>query len=253
VELKLGKPRDAAEHLSFTIRNFPLTGKPELRDRMQKALDEAKRQVGAVRISVNVDRADIYVDGTTKIGQAPLSDEYFVDPGQHTFEARLKGYKSARQSITSTKGTIQELKLTLIAIAPPPPPKRSKAPAVALGIGAAVGFGAGLGAFLVSNSKLSEAEAITNEIVLAKGTCKVGGAPAHPRCADLASTKKTVNTLDGIAIGAASLGGLALVGMVVYLALPNPAPPTASTTGLNIKLVPTAGRDSGGFLLSGSF
>ncbi|MCK6591615.1 MAG: hypothetical protein L6Q76_29015, partial [Polyangiaceae bacterium] len=41
VELKLGKPRDAAEHLSFTIRNFPLTGKPELRERMQKALDEA--------------------------------------------------------------------------------------------------------------------------------------------------------------------------------------------------------------------
>jgi hypothetical protein len=59
-----------------------------------------------------------------------------------------------------------------------------------------------------------------------------------------------VNTLDGIAIGAASLGGLALVGMVVYLALPSPAP---RTTGLNVKLVPTAGRDSGGLLLSGSF
>ena len=254
VELKLGKPRDAAEHLSFTIRNFPLTGKPELRDRMQKALDEAKRQVGAVRISVNVDRADIYVDGTTKVGQAPLSDEYFVDPGQHTFEARLKGYKSAKQSITSTKGTIQELKLTLVANAPPPPPKRSKAPAVALGIGAAVGVGAGLGLFFLSTSKLSEVEEITNEIKTAKGTCNANsGATLHLRCADHASATKTVNTLDGVAYGAMGLGGLALVGMVVYLALPNPAPSTTGTTGLNVKLVPTAGREGGGFLVSGSF
>jgi hypothetical protein len=252
VELKLGKPRDAAEHLSFTIRNFPLTGKPELRERMQKALDEAKRQVGAVRISVNVDRADIFVDGSTKVGQAPLSDEYFVDPGQHTFEARLKGYKSARQTITSTKGTLQELKLTMIAIAPPPPPKRSKAPAVALGVGAAVGFGAGLGLFLLSNSKLGELETIAGEIRTANGTC-TAGATLHDRCADLASTKKTVNTLDGVAIGAAALGGLSLVGMVVYLALPNPAPPTTRTTGLNLKLVPTAGREGGGLLVSGSF
>lgn len=253
VELKLGKPRDAAEHLSFTIRNFPLTGKPELRERMQKALDEAKRQVGSVRVIVNVDRADIYVDGTTKIGQAPLSDEYFVDPGQHTFEARLKGYKSAKQSITATKGTLQELKLTLIAITPPPPPKRSKAPAVALGVGAAVGFGAGLGLFLLSNSKLGEAEEITNEIITAQGTCRSERGTVHPRCEDLASTKKTVNTLDGVAIGAASLGGLALVGMVVYLALPNPAPATTRTTGLNLKVVPTGGRESGGLLVSGSF
>lgn len=253
VELKLGKPRDAAEHLSFTIKNFPLTGKPDLRDRMQKSLDEAKRQVGAVRISVNVDRADIFVDGSNKIGQAPMSDEYFVDPGQHSFEARLKGYKSAQQSITATKGTLQEIKLTLIAIAPPPPPKRSKAPAVALGVGAAVGFGAGLGLFLLSNSKLGDAEQLTKTILAENGTCREDRGTVHASCADLASTKKTVNTLDGLAIGAASLGGLALVGMVVYLALPNPAAPTTRTTGLNMKLVPTAGRDSGGFLISGSF
>lgn len=252
VELKLGKPRDAAEHLAFTMSNFPLTGKPELRDRMQKAFEEARQQVGAVRITVNVERAEIMLNQRV-IGKSPMSEEYFVDPGEHTFQATLKGYKPTTQTITAEKGAQLEVKLTLIAIAPPPPPKRSKAPAVALGVGAAVGFGAGLGLFLLSNSKLGEAEELTNEIVAANGTCREERGTVHPSCADLESKKSTVNTLDGLAIGAASLGGLALVGMVVYLALPAPAAPPTRATGLNIKLIPTAGRDSGGLLVSGSF
>lgn len=252
VELKLGKPRDAAEHLAFTMSNFPLTGKPELRERMQKAYEEARQQVGAVRISVNVERAEISLNQRV-IGKSPMNEEYFVDPGEHTFEATLKGYKPAQQTIKAEKGTQLEVKLNLVAIAPPPPPKRSKAPAVVLGVGAAVGFGAGLGLFLLSNSKLGEAEEITNEILAAKGTCREERGTVHPRCADLSAKKSTVNTLDGLAIGAASLGGLALVGMVVYLALPAPAAPPSRTSGLNIKLVPTAGRESGGLLVSGSF
>jgi hypothetical protein len=253
VELKLGKPRDAAEHLSFTIRNFPLTGKPELRERMQKALAEAKHQVGAVKIGVNVERAEVFVDGKA-IGKAPITEEYFVDPGAHSIEGRMKGYKPAKQAINATKGTLQEIKLTLIAIAPPPPPKRSKAPAVALGIGAAVGFGAGLGLFLASNSKYDDAVGLTNQIKDARGSCRdEAGVTPHPLCGDLTSTKSTVNTLDGLAIGAAGLGGLALVGMVVYLALPNPAAPAPRTTGLPMRIIPTAGRDSGGLLVSGSF
>lgn len=252
VELKLGKTRDAAEHLSFTIRNFPLTGKPELRERMQKALAEARQQVGAVRIGVNVDRADIFVDGQ-KIGQAPMAEEYFVDPGAHSFEGKMKGYKPAKQALNATKGTLQEVKLTLIAIAPPPPPKRSKAPAVALGIGAAVGFGAGLGLFLASNGQYTKAEDLTKQIIDAKGTCREENGTPHALCGELSSKKSTINTLDGLAIGAAGLGGLALVGMVVYLALPPPAAPATRTTGLPLRIIPSASRDSGGLLVSGSF
>lgn len=253
VELKLGKPRDAAEHLSFTMNNFPLTGKPELRERMQKAYEEARQQVGAVRISVNVERAEISLNKRV-IGKSPMNEEYFVDPGEHTFEATLKGYKAAQQTIKADKGTQLEIKLNLIAIAPPPPPKRSKTPAVVLGVGAAVGFGAGLGLFLLSNSKLDEAKQLTSDIVAANGTCREEKGTVHPLCADLSDKKSTVNTLDGLAIGAASLGGLALVGMVVYLALPSPAAPPSRTTGWqDIKVVPTAGREHGGLLVSGSF
>lgn len=250
VELKLGKTRDAAEHLSFTIRNFPLTGKPELRDRMQKALSEARQQVGAIRVGVNVDRADIFIDGQ-KIGQSPLGEEYFVDPGAHSFEARLKGYKPAKQAVQATKGTLQEIKLTLIAVAPPPPEKRSKVPAAVLGVVAGVGFGVGLGTFLAANSKLSKAEALTTEIDDANGTCK--GSSPHASCDELSSAKSTVNTLDAVAVSSASIGGLALVGMIVYLALPNPAAPARPTTGLRVNVLPTASQEGGGFLVTGSF
>lgn len=252
VELKLNKPRDAAEHLAFTIRNFPLTGKPELRERMQKTLTEARVQVGAVKVAVNVDRADIYVDGQ-RIGQAPMTEEYFVTPGPHTIEARLKGYQSARQGIQAEKGAQQDVRLSLLPIKPPPPEKRSKVPAIVLGGVAVAGLGAGVGLFLASNAQLKKGEELTTVIKNEGGHCNANPpAVNHPSCDDLAGKKSTINTLDGLAIGALSLGGLAAVSMVVYLALPAPGPRT-TTTGLTVKVQPTAGRDNGGLLVSGSF
>lgn len=253
VELKLGRVRDAAEHLSFTIKNFPLTGRPELRERMQNALKEAKAQVGSVRVSVSVDRADIFIDGV-KVGASPLQDEIFVDPGPHKFEAKLKEHKPAAQEIQATKGVALEVKLTLIPEIPPPPPKRSKVPAVVLGVVAGVGAGVGIGTFLASNSKLKKAEDLTNTIRNEHGTCAEGAASPHASCGELSSTKSSVNTLDAVAISGASVAGLALVGMIVYLALPNPtAPGRPATTGLRVNVAPTASSDGGGLLVTGSF
>jgi hypothetical protein len=107
--------------------------------------------------------------------------------------------------------------------------------------------------FLASNAKLNKALEITTDIKAERGTCREERGALHPMCEELASTKSAVNTFDGVAVSAASVGGLALVGMIVYLALPNPQPVARPTTGLRVNVLPTASQDSGGFLVTGSF
>jgi len=210
---------------------------------------------------------DVQKDGIS-VSRVIWGKEVPIDPGQHTVTATAPG-RSPWTKTLDIKGPAEALTVEVPALEParvaittsrvggsakdtaaPPPAKRSLVPVLVLGGSAVVGLGAGVALYLVSSSKIDDGVELANEIRISRGTCNENRGPVHPRCADLASTKKTVDVLDGIAIGAASLGGLALVTMVVYLALPNPAPRTA---GLNVKLVPTAGRDRGGLLLSGSF
>src|SRR5687768_4046638 len=57
VELELGRPRDAAEHLTWCVRNFPATGTPKQLEMAKERLAEARKQIGALSIVVNVDGA----------------------------------------------------------------------------------------------------------------------------------------------------------------------------------------------------
>src|SRR3954466_3716028 len=68
-EFAQGKTRDAAEHLAFALRLFPLTGEPTQREQMQKTYDQCRGSVGSVRVSVNVKDAQVYVDGNL-VGEA---------------------------------------------------------------------------------------------------------------------------------------------------------------------------------------
>ena len=49
-ELAEGKLRECAQHLAFTLRNFPLTGEPALREQMNRAYQQCRRGAGAVRV-----------------------------------------------------------------------------------------------------------------------------------------------------------------------------------------------------------
>ncbi len=43
-ELAQGKHREAAQHLAFTLRLFPITGDPALRERMKKAFEQCRER-----------------------------------------------------------------------------------------------------------------------------------------------------------------------------------------------------------------
>ncbi|KYF50229.1 hypothetical protein BE04_19905 [Sorangium cellulosum] len=112
VELRAGKPRDAAEHLAFFLREAKEI-QPSDRDRAERMLTEAKAKIGTVTVQVEAG-ADVLVDGHP-LGTAPLERPVFVEPGSRRFEARKPGTASASQELQVQAGSAPEVQLTLAA------------------------------------------------------------------------------------------------------------------------------------------
>jgi hypothetical protein len=118
-ELKLGKHRDAAEHLTWYLREGPAT-KVDERRRAEGLLKEALAKVDSVTVRVAPEGAEVLVDGAA-VGTAPLLLPVFVDPGEHTFTARMEGWQTAKKSIVATAGGTEGIDLQLERVVTPPP------------------------------------------------------------------------------------------------------------------------------------
>lgn len=94
-ELKLGRYRAAAEHLSAFLAAAPPTLSTAARTRGEEMLAEARSHVGTVALTVNVPDAEVLVDGES-VGRAPMKSKLFVDPGLREFEARGAGGVKAK-------------------------------------------------------------------------------------------------------------------------------------------------------------
>ncbi|HLM74225.1 MAG TPA: tetratricopeptide repeat protein, partial [Polyangiaceae bacterium] len=71
VEMIQGKPREAAEHLAFALREFPPSGKPAQKEALRKRLREAAALIGTVKVTVNMPDAEVVLDGKA-IGKSPI-------------------------------------------------------------------------------------------------------------------------------------------------------------------------------------
>jgi hypothetical protein len=250
VELKLGKHRDAADHIAYSLRLFPAQGRAEARERLMQKLGEAKASVATVRVDVGVDGAVVTVDGV-ELGRAPLRDELYVEPGLRSFRAAREGYEAAEARIELAAGTSSKIALSLqplpatgLSAAPAPAESQSSTPkplwpALTLGGVTAVGAGLGITFTLMGIGEESDLESVT---------CP-GGPETCPESA-----------LDGVdrrngfmTVGAAGfvVGGAALVGLITYLAWPSGGEPGANAARL--ELVPIAGPNHQGLVLSGEF
>lgn len=88
-ELKLGLYRDAAEHFAFFLRGLEQEKRP-VPDKAAARYREAASKVGTIDVRVTPPGAEVLVDGKLA-GTVPFSMPVFVEPGQHTIEARLGG------------------------------------------------------------------------------------------------------------------------------------------------------------------
>jgi hypothetical protein len=282
-EHELGKHRNAAEHLSFALRNWPLLESIEkLKPLAKKRLAVSRGFVGAVSVKVNVARAEVLVDGTA-VGKAPIEGELFVEPGAHRVEARLEGYETAGETIRVAKGAAVAVELAIapaqpaatsraaveearpagpveratpVVIAAPvlpgPPPvaaERSWVPVIALGAASVVGLGVAVGMTVASNDASADGRAQGAALLDAGGGC-IDSPPAYgDACSELQQTASRVDTFaHGAAIAYAASGALAIAA-VTYALWPRPE----AATSRRVRAAPELHAGHAGIVVAGTW
>jgi hypothetical protein len=257
VELAINMPRDAAEHLLHSLRQFPANGKPEARDKTRQRLEEALKQIGTLVIKANVDGADILIDGKS-IGKAPLEQEVFVEAGARRVEAKFEGYESAQQQLQVGKGSTHQVALKLKKSAPPPPvvvtPTRPSwtVPVIVVGASLTVAsIGTGIGLMWASGDKGTDADNLLQTIKTDPTTMnRTNPCPAEPRCASLKDLRADHDTFNNVAIGTFVLGGVFAAATVSSIFLLNPK---RSGTESDVRVAPAVGPTSQGLFVTGTF
>ena len=270
VEYELGMPRDAAEHLAFSLRNAAVSVAPDRLEKIKQVLDQAKALVGAVFVKVNVDGAEILIDGES-VGRSPIAEELYVDPGTRTFEAKLAGHDGAKHKVDVERAGSQTVTLTLkaITVAPvgtgsasaapsasapritPPIPKKSLVP-VGVGAGVAIaGLGLGLTSVLLSNAKSNQAKDILQDLRARNpdntSVCYQGGPIA---CARLDSAYVAAGSFRNLAILSFATAGVATLATVTYLLIP---PAKGPATAGQVRASVNVGPGAGGAFIQGRF
>lgn len=261
-EMRLGKYREAAEHLSVARRLTP-PGDKQLAD-VERDLAEAKKKIGTLAVTCSVDGARIVV-GDGVIGKAPLADPVFVDPGSVTVSALLEGYDSAKIQVNIKAGEERPVQLTLARTAPAATATVSAVPtvtshspatgpkreiviagAVVAGVSLVVG-GVLLGAGEAMHGDLRGA-AVKNPdgtLVCAKATAP---GTADAECDPLRARGGTATMLGQTGIGLLVAGGVVALGTAGYLVFARRPDPTAG-----VRVTPVIGPSVAGLQIVGGF
>jgi hypothetical protein len=223
VEMRLGRYREAAEHWKFTLANLP-ADRADRRSDAEKQLLECKTHLSVVRVTVSISGAEVRLDGNS-VGASPLSEELWLEPGEHTIEAEHAGYSTASHRFAATEGESREVGLALEVLPQPgaAPAKQSGpvqqpaeeksglAPRTLVLIGGSAltltAVGIGIGYTVAANSASEEADKLREGLPV--GAC----VPAPPAqlpivCTELAQKIDDRNTSTNIAVASFIAGGV---------------------------------------------
>lgn len=240
MEMHLKRYRDAAEHITYAMKHFAPREDTQVAKAFREDLNEAKRHIATVFISVSHPGATVLVDGRP-LGLSPLGSEIFLDPGRHLIEARLDGFTTAQQTIAAEAGAEHKLNLQLTEsqgidnaaanqsetrrppvngalatgpttdsspMAPPSPPQRSAVPAIVALSGAGVGLVTGIVFAVASNNAADRRDELKEQ--RADGTLPCSrGTPTPGICAELrdeADATVRYRTLAITGFGVAAVG-----------------------------------------------
>jgi len=231
VEAELEDWRAAAEHLHYARSVFPMKGKPESRERIERVLAEAKSKVGCFSIKVSVDGAQVRV-GDREVGSTPIGDLVCGYPGPATVDVTRDGYRAASEPINLAMGGETSVSITLVPAKDEGTGKgetdpRPLWPTFLLGGVALAGVGAGIGLVVAGSGKYGEAEE----------TCTSATADC---IAAQQSFLDEADTLSAAGIVSFGVGGAALVGTLLYLLVPG-GPGNPTTSAAPFRLLPTVG------------
>lgn len=215
-ELKLGKKREAGNHLQYALRLLPATAPDDARKEMNDALEGLKKELSLVRVVVNVNGATVRV-GDEVVGTSPLPDPVFVEPGVRTVSAELSAHLPNDLSFPIAAGEVKDvtLKLTPKAGAEKPAGAAPIWPGIVLGAVAVGGLGLGVAGFAVAASDSSEVDELAASAV--DGSCKAAGS-----CGELTDAMSHHDTFQALGITGISVAGAAGLGTLLYFALAGP-------------------------------
>ncbi len=231
-EMDLGQYALAAEHLEYAQRNFTPSINDKMRNIAKQAYADALKRVGKLRILVNQDGAELFVNGRS-VGKSPLPQPVYVDPGSCSVEARLGADKDTQSAMTEIGKEVTvalALHPTQTAPVPVPVPKtepvthsppltqppgseRSYVPLIVGGAVAVVGIGAGIGLRLTSNSDDSQAKTMLANV--GAGGCS-NPALNQSECAALSDKLKSADHERNGSTAGFVVGGAVLVGAAIY-------------------------------------
>ncbi|MGK3965765.1 PEGA domain-containing protein [Sorangium sp. So ce118] len=232
-ELMLHRYRDAAEHLAIYVREIEkdATTTAEERAAAVETYAQARAKVGAVLVSVNVQGADVLVDGA-RVGTAPLADPVFLEPGAHTITVQREGYVPLEKRVEVAAGSEVRSAFELArppANAPlgpvaepwrPDVAKPNTGVIVAGGSVAAAGVIAGVVFTLVANGKATGAEDqwyAVDDISHGLVSCpNASSGNLKKECDKLNSLLEDRDLFSNLAIGSFVGGGVVALGTLGY-------------------------------------
>lgn len=268
-ELMLQRYVDAAKHLAIYVREIEkdATATAEERAAALKTYAQARAKVGAVKLYVDVENAEVAV-GQEVVGTAPLLDPVFLEPGAHTITVRRQGYEPASVAVELKAGQETERSVELKSARVSEGPQQETRPGtpwqgsvvgdrdpgpnktllIAGGAVAGVGVIAGTVFAILSAGKASDAEGLRDNVRadnVLKGRCPSTESPAV--CAELSDTVDLQYTFINVAIGSFIVGA-AGVGTAIYALVDRPSAPDR-----RVQVAPLVGSGVTGLSLSGRF
>jgi len=220
VELHLGHHRDAAEHLEFSLRNYPSDGDPTGKGHIMGGLKDARQHVATVNLSGQIDGTTFVLDGVT-VATLPVEHDLFIEPGEHQLGFTKPGYEPKFLKVYLAAGAIEVIDVELGPKAGAGRtgdgverrPNRAGRIAVAIIGGGITAAGLAAGAVLRvdATARDEDADALRAEL---DDPCRSGG--SAPDCGllnrrvDQASSRRALATGAFVGAGAAALTTLAI-------------------------------------------
>lgn len=274
VALELGKAREAAEYLAYSISMFPANGSPEKLAMLGAALAEARSRVATVRVEVRPSKeTNNQGGGATALGdeqlaeRLPVGREIFLDPGHYTIKATLPGYGGGERAIQVKEGAVETVVLTLEPIKildPGKLPKKVRAapevtaapawrvPVLAAGLGvAAAGLALGIGSAVHSGARRAD----VNDAWVKLSDPADDGSACHPTgsgdralCDELRAAESDARIFRALSIAgfiASGVGAVTGIGPFIYTGASSSSGPRAqSVMTFSLGLAPGAGTAS---------
>lgn len=242
-ELHVGQAREAAEHLTYALDNFPAGGTDAQKNALKARLAEALAKVARVQVRINVEGARLMID---RRAVPEKTSEVFVDPGSHTLVAWREGYQEARSTVQASAGSSHEVSL---ALTPLPAGKRAAWPIGVMGGVGGAALIAGIALMIDSKMKGGKADDLSTAIRSSGGGCAKGTPVYDPRCEELYSLAAAGDAENRAGIGLLVGAGAAAAGTLLYVLLP------LSKTSLQsgFRVTPTVSISQAGFSFAGAF